>query len=191
VLLLQESSNDKLGIVTSEANCPTARTMDGVLRQLTLWTRTGSDIKRKSVKYKNRKAPPRMRAPPARAPPAPRSAVRVPGAASKASLRRMAKDEAPAAATSVTMPPRAPRPAKAEMVRPSVAKAKEGKPGRGKREAAKKRAEDDEVEDTEEDVDEEAVVEDDPIGLTVIDEGDPEVCVSPRLPHPWCGLLLR
>lgn len=168
--VLQDSGNDKLGLVLSETNCPTARTMDGVLRQLTLWTRSGGEIKRKTVKYKTRKVAPRARAPPVRAPLVSRPSVRAPGAASKASLRRMAKDDA---AADKPAAPRAPRAPAAPKVKDAAAEIVTGKRAPQK---TKKAAE---LTDTEEE--ELELPEEDPAGLTLLDEGDPEVRPSTRV----------
>jgi hypothetical protein len=153
----QDGNNDKLGIVISDKDCPTARVMDGVHRQLTLWTRTGAEIKRKNFKYKTRKAAPRARAPPARPAVIPRGpSARHPTAASKASLRRRAQDEAAAVASAArpARPPRAvPDPAAAAAAKEARAKAAV------KSREARKLAAKVEIEDTEEEEEEEEELE--------------------------------
>jgi pyruvate/2-oxoglutarate dehydrogenase complex dihydrolipoamide acyltransferase (E2) component len=174
--LPQEVNNDKLAIVISDKDCPTARVMDGVHRQLTLWTRTGSETKRKFFKYKIRKALPRSRPPAARPAIAPRVSARQPVAASKPSLRRRVQDGGVSlpdakAAGRPTRPAR-PKPDPAAVAAAKEARAKAAQAAAESREAKRQPARA-EQEDTE---DEEYSDEDDTApGGAVTDEQDPEV----------------
>ena len=104
---MQDVRNETLGIFGSTLQ----RVMDGTKKKLTIFfAKRDGEAAKATYNFKQRKAVQRTRAPTARPAPAARTtAARAPGAASKAELRKQAREEAAMLASASEQLPKAPR----------------------------------------------------------------------------------